>query len=66
MPNRIDEEGKDVRDHSNKEGEFDEFLPAPCAFEIFASKIDDSGGDDKRNDVVLNQSAGEEGPGKYD
>lgn len=47
MPYCIDDKRDNIRDHRNEEGEFDKLLPAPRAFEVFTSKIDDSRGDDK-------------------
>lgn len=66
MPNSIYEESNDIRNHGDKKREFDKLLPAPRAFEVFAPEVNDSRGNDERDDVVLNQSAREERPWKYD
>jgi len=66
MPNRVNEEREDVRNHRNKQNELRKLLPAPGSLEVLASKPDDCGGNRQGDDVVLNQRAGQESPWELD
>jgi len=66
VPNRVDEERENIRNHRNKQHEFRKFLPAPSSLEVLASKPDDGGGNRQGDDVVLNQRTGQESPWELD
>jgi hypothetical protein len=66
MPNRINKKCEYRRDHRDKKDEFRKLLSSPCSLEVFASKPDDGRRDDQRDDIVLNESAGEKSPREFD
>lgn len=66
MPNRINKKREYRRNHRNKQDEFRKLLPSPGTLEVFASKPDNGRRNNQRDNIVLNESAGEKRPWEFD
>jgi hypothetical protein len=66
MPNGINEKREQVRNHRDEQHELGKLLPAPGSLEVFAPEPDDGGGNRQRDDIILDQRAGQESPGEFD
>ena len=66
MPKRIHKEGKDIRDHSDKQTELGKLGAPPGPLQISPSKPNDQRANRYTDDVVLNQRRCEEGPGELE
>lgn len=66
MPNGIDEECEQIRNHADEQHELGKLSPAPGPLEVFAPEPDDGGRNPQGDDVVLDQCAGQERPRESD